>query len=944
MNRSTVAQRWNLDLLEANYQRWREDPASVDSTWAFFFEGYELGATRSVDSPTAAGNTNGPGNGSVPGTDADAGRAQAAVTRLVDAYREVGHYLADLDPLKLNTRRESHELLDLETFGLSEADLDRTFYTKLTNPPNVTLRKLIAILRETYCRTIGVEFMHIRDRRVRAWLCERMEPIHNHPRLDSKQKRRILYKLDSAELFEAFLHTHYIGQKRFSLEGGEVLIPLLDAVIEQSARFGVREIVLGMPHRGRLNVLVNILNKPYGMIFSEFEGNLPKTVAGDGDVKYHLGFSADHVSADGRTVHLSLTPNPSHLEAVNPVVEGRMRAKQRRFLDRDRKLGLPILIHGDAAFAGQGLVAETLNLSQLPGYKTGGTIHIVVNNQIGFTTAPSEGRSTRYCTDVAKMIEVPIFHVNSDDPEAVAYVGELAVDFRETFGLDVVIDMVCFRKHGHNEGDEPAFTQPLMYKKIRERPSVQELYTETLILTGELSVDEAETIAETFQEKMQAIYDEVHGSQSAPQGQQHGFAGNWTGLTPVYSHDPVETGVPLETIRAIAERSSAIPAGFHANPKIERLLGMRVKAVQGDGSVDWSFAESLSFGSLMLEGTPVRLSGQDSRRGTFSQRHAVLVDGQTGDRYVPLNNLEAGQAELCVYDSLLSEAAVLGFDYGYSLDEPNMLILWEAQFGDFANGAQVIIDQFIAPAESKWGRASGLVMLLPHGYEGQGPEHSSARLERFLQLCAEDNIQVCNLSTPAQYFHVLRRQMRRDFRKPLILMTPKSLLRHRAAVSPVTDLVSGRFEEVLDDLNAPTRAQRVVVCSGKVYYDLHARREALGKEDEVAIVRLEQLYPWPADALKAIFGRYPSARDWVWAQEESQNMGGWTFVAPRFAQLGFELEYVGRDASASPATGSHAVHEREQAELVEAAIGAASLPYLVSSTTNLPAVALTSKE
>jgi 2-oxoglutarate dehydrogenase E1 component len=691
--------------------------------------------------------------------------------------------------------------------------------------------------------------------------------------------------------------------------------------------------VLGMPHRGRLNVLVNTLNKPYGMIFAEFEENLPETVGGDGDVKYHLGFSADHVTTDKHTIHLSLTPNPSHLEAVNPVVEGRVRAKQRRFKDKDRKLGVPILIHGDAAFAGQGLVAETLNLSQLHGYRTGGTIHIVVNNQIGFTTAPSDSRSTRNCTDVAKMIEVPIFHVNGEDPESVVYVGELALDFRETFGQDVVIDMVCYRRHGHNEGDEPAFTQPLMYGKIKDRISVRELYTESLVMAGELSSDEAETIAETFGEMMQEVFDEVRNGNVPARQVEHGFAGAWKGLTPHYSFTPVETGVAYERLKAISDALGRVPDGFHVNPKIERMLAARARSMDGNGAIDWAFAEALAFGSLLAEDTPVRLSGQDSRRGTFSQRHAMLVDYQTGERYIPLNNLGVEQAELCVYDSLLSEAAVLGFDYGYSLDEPHMLILWEAQFGDFANGAQVIVDQFIASAESKWGRASGLVMLLPHGYEGQGPEHSSARLERFLALCAEDNIQVANATTPAQYFHLLRRQVRRDFRKPLIVMTPKSLLRHKLAVSPVEHLVSGRFQEVLADSVDPDRVRRVLVCSGKVYYDLLAKREEAGQSREVAVVRLEQFYPWPADMLKAALGVYRGAREWVWVQEESQNMGGWTFVAPRLQELmGVAFQYVGRDASASPATGSHRVHDREQSELVAAAIGVgAALPHLVTA-------------
>ncbi len=951
MERSTVANRWNLDLIEDYYDRWLADPASVEESWRIFFEGYSLGVLGS-DRNGAAGDT-------------ATARAQAAVTRLVDAYREYGHYLADLDPLKLSPRRESHEFLELSAFGLAESDLDRVFYSRLDGGGFSTLRELIAILRQTYYRTIGVEFMHIRNRQVRQWLLDRMEPVRNRPKLDLEQKRRIISKLNAAELFETFLHKSYAGQKRFSLEGGEMLIPLLDAIVEGAGARGVREIVMGMPHRGRLNVLVNILNKPYSMVFNEFEGNVPQTVAGDGDVKYHLGFSADCVTSGQRTIHLSLTPNPSHLEAVNPVVEGRMRAKQRRFEDRDRRLGVPILIHGDAAFAGQGLVAETLNLSQLPGYQTGGTIHIVVNNQIGFTTAPAEGRSTRYCTDVAKMIEVPIFHVNGEDPEAVVAIGELAVDFRQTFGMDVVIDMVCYRRHGHNEGDEPAFTQPLMYEKIKNRISVRELYTEQLVMAGELGSRDAETVADTYAERLHEVYEEVRRGGYQPKAHDRAFTGAWSGLRADYSFEPVETGVAYGALLQIAERAARVPQGFSVNPKLARILSARTQAVASRGVLDWSSAEMLAIGSLLWEDTPVRLSGQDSRRGTFSQRHAVLVDMKTGERWTGLDHLREKQPEFCVYNSLLSEAAVLGFDYGYSLDEPKMLIMWEAQFGDFANGAQVIIDQFIASAESKWGRASGLVLLLPHGYEGQGPEHSSARLERFLQLCAEENLQVVVPTTPAQYFHLLRRQVRRDFRKPLVVLTPKSLLRHKLAVSPVDDLVVGHFHDVLDDpLNRPAqsregeppgephseaarteprppriapahsgagRARRVLLCSGKIYYDLLAHRAAVGAERDAAIVRIEQLYPWPAQELKTVLGRHRSARDWVWVQEESQNMGAWTFVAPRLEEiLGLAVQYVGRDASASPATGSKAVHDREQAEIVEAAIGA-PVPHLVSA-------------
>lgn len=930
MNRSTVASRWNLDLIEESYQRWRNDPNSVEASWRAFFEGYELGAAR----PAPPGPPAGAPPGEVSELDLDFARCQAGVTRVIMAYREIGHYLARLDPLRLQELRTSHELLDLTEFGLNEADLDRTFYNRLTAPPYATLRQLLASLRETYCRTIGVEFMHIRDPRIRDWLINRMEPIRNHPRFDLQKKRRILWKLNSAELFETFLHAHYVGQKRFSLEGGEMLIPLLDSLVERAGRHGVREIVMGMPHRGRLNVLANIFEKPYGLIFSEFEGNAAKTVGGDGDVKYHLGFSTTRATSEGHTIHLSLTPNPSHLEAVNPVVEGRMRAKQRRFLDRDRKLGIPILIHGDAAFAGQGLVAETLNLSQLPGYRTGGTIHVVVNNQIGFTTAPSEGRSTRYCTDMAKMIEVPIFHVNGEDPEAVIYVAELALDFRQEFGQDVVIDMVCYRKHGHNEGDEPAFTQPVMYKKIKDRPGIKELYTEHMIMTGDLSVDEAETLAETFREKLGAIYEEVHHSESVPQHVDPGYSGSWKGLKPDYSFESIGTGVDPEVLRRITEAIATVPEDFRRNPKLDRIMNARLKAIESGGPIEWAFAEALAFGSLLVEKIPVRLSGQDSRRGTFSQRHAALVDLDTGENYIPLNHITLDQETLCVYNSSLSEAGVLGFDYGYSLDEPHMLILWEAQFGDFSNGAQVIIDQFIVSGESKWGRSSGLVMLLPHGYEGQGPEHSSARLERFLQLCAEDNIQVVYPSTPAQYFHLLRRQVHRDFRKPLIVMTPKSLLRHKVCVSTVDELARDHFFEVLDDstIEHPESVQRVVLCSGKVYYDLLAKRDEAGKLPDLALIRLEQFYPWPAELLEGVLSRYTHAREWVWAQEESQNMGGWTFVAPRLRELtGHDFDYVGRDASASPATGSHHVHEREQDELVDAAIGA-PVPHLVGST------------
>jgi 2-oxoglutarate dehydrogenase E1 component len=899
-NNGNVATSYNLETIENAYQRWRQDPNSVDESWRLFFQGFELGA-------------------SLPAPATPDGRAQTGVVRLIYAYRDLGHFLARLDPL--GEERTSHPLLELSEFGLSEADLDRTFdVSAFEGMTTATLRELLKALRETYCRTIGVEYMHIQDTRIRRWLRERMEPTRNRPNFGRDRKLRILKNLHYAELFESFLHTRYTGQKRFSLEGSETLIPILQAVVDRAPGRGVKEIVIGMAHRGRLNVLANILRKPYEDIFSQFEENyLPESTDGDGDVRYHLGFSSDLVTARGGKLHLSLSPNPSHLEAVDPVVEGRTRAKQTLFNDTERTMGLPLLIHGDAAFAGQGLVAETLNLSQLAGYTTGGTLHVIVNNQIGFTTAPTDARSTVYCTDVGKMIQVPIFHVNGEDPEAAVYLAELALEFRQTFHRDVIIDMFCYRRHGHNEGDEPSFTQPIMYGKIRGRPTLSSLYTEWLIMNGDLTAEEAEAITNRFEGKLQAALEEAK-SGPAEYPLMNGFEGQWKGLTPHFSHTPVETGVPEETLRFIADGLVRVPDNFTMHPKIRPIFEHWIQDLHDRKPLFWPFAELLGFGSLLLEGVPVRLSGQDSRRGTFSQRHAVLYDARTGEPFTPLDHLRPGQAPFRAYDSLLSEAAVLGFDFGYALDAPNTLVLWEAQFGDFANGAQVIIDQFVAASESKWQRDSGLVMLLPHGHEGQGPEHSSARLERYLQLCAEDNIQVCYPSTPAQYFHLLRRQMKRDFRKPLVVMTPKSLLRDRAAVSPVEEFVSGRFREVLDDDAAdPAEVRRVLLCSGKVYHEL-AKLRAQASSRDLAIIRVEQFYPFHEELLKRVLGRYRKAKEWAWVQEESQNNGAWFFMEPRLRALGYAVEYVGRDASASPATGSSQVHKREQKELLDAAV------------------------
>jgi 2-oxoglutarate dehydrogenase E1 component len=915
MSHGTVATRSNLDAIESAYQRWRQDPASVDESWRYFFEGFELGQQIRPA-----------------GSSADA-KLQTGMVRLIYTYRDIGHFLAHLDPL--NEPRASHPLLELSEFGFVEADLDRTFDSMtFLGLPKGTLRELLTALRETYCRTIGVEYMHIQDTRIRRWLQERMEPFRNRPRFDRGQKIRILKNLHYAELFEKFLEVRYRSQKRFSLEGAETLIPLLEAIVEKSPDMGISEIVMGMAHRGRLNVLANTLRKPYEEIFAQFEENfLPETTDGDGDVKYHLGFSSDRTTSRGGRIHLSLSPNPSHLEAVDPVVEGRTRAKQSHFGDVDRNKGIPLLIHGDAAFAGQGLVAETLNLSQLAGYTTGGTVHLIVNNQIGFTTAPNDARSTTYCTDVAKMIQVPIFHVNGEDVEAAVFVTELALEFRQTFNRDVVIDMFCYRRLGHNEGDEPAFTQPLMYKKIRERPSFTSIYTDQLLHEGDLSQAEVEAIKQKFEEKLNNALTEVKSGPSQ-YPTMHGFDGQWKGLTARYNHAPVETGISEERLNNLIEGLVRVPEGFNLHTTIARIFKMRVEEVKQRKPIDWAVAELLAFGSLLKEGVPVRLSGQDSRRGTFSQRHSVVYDARTGEPYSPLGALSPNQAPFHVYDSLLSEAAVLGFEFGFALDAPRALVLWEAQFGDFSNGAQVIIDQFLVSSESKWQRDTGLVLLLPHGYEGQGPEHSSARLERFLQLCAEDNIQVCYPSTPAQYFHVLRRQMKRNFRKPLVLMTPKSLLRLKAAASPLEEFIKGRFHEVLDDatVNAE-RVRRVLLCSGKVYYELLDRRTALEAVD-TAIVRVEQLYPLHEEMLRSILGRYRKAKEFVWVQEESQNMGGWSFMEPRLRALGYKLEYVGRDASASPATGSLQIHKREQKELVEAAI-TGQVPHLVRASSEV---------
>jgi len=953
MTANTFANAFNRDLLDDAYLRWRDNPEAVDPTMRAFFAGMEFGgnghASNGVHAPTASEDV----------------LRQTGVVRLVNAYRELGHLEAHLDPLSA-TIPPPHPMLTLDRFGLSDADLDANVDVSMVYGLNGLgrFRDLVDRLRKTYCGTIGVEYMSLTDVAARTWLAERMEGRRNRPQLPLRQKYRVLITLHQAVMFEEFLQKKYQSQKRFSLEGSETLIPILDALVNKSPSLGIRELVLGMAHRGRLNVLVNIIGKSFEEVFNEFEDQYtPDLPGGDGDVKYHLGFSADVVNTYGK-VHVSLAPNPSHLEIINPIVVGRVRAKQRLHRDHDRMTGVPILIHGDAAIAGQGVVMETLNLAKLAGYDVGGTVHIVVNNQIGFTTNPWDARSSRYCTDIAKMIDAPVFHVNGDDPESAVYVAELALEFRQQFKRDVFIDLVCFRKHGHNEQDEPSYTQPLMYETIRSRENVTKIYAKQLAdkpfgrgldegvsraidadFQNQLEevVKTSEALTAEYQQKMDTALEAVRGAVKAGQAKKkgmEGFAGRWQGFARKYSHEPVETGVKLEMLQHLARVMTEAPEDFTIHPKLKSLLETRRKSVIDADSpgIDWGTGEMLAFGSLAAEGTPVRLSGQDVRRATFSQRHSVFVDIKTNENYYPLQHVKVGQAPFEAYDSALSEVAVMGFEYGYSIDDPSSLVLWEAQFGDFANGAQVVIDQFLASSESKWNRVSGLVLLLPHGYEGQGPEHSSARLERFLQLCAEDNMQVVYPSSSAQHFHLLRRQMKRSVRKPLIVMTPKSMLRNKAAFSPVSDYAAGRFREVIDDAGAnPDQVTRVVLCSGKVYHDLAAERAKLAT-GAVAVARLEQFYPWPEEQLKAVLGRYRRAREWVWCQEESHNNGGWFFVEPRLRKMGFPFEFVGRDPSASPATGSHHIHALEQRELVQAAF-ATELPFYVTgwrTRTNLP--------
>jgi 2-oxoglutarate dehydrogenase E1 component len=948
----------NADFLAELYRRYSENPAAVDPSWKTLFDGLHEDAraalveARGASWAPNAGDkiilnghdeeaaTNGHA-AALPATDASPSAILDSVRAiwLIRVYRMRGHLLANLDPLGL-TKTPYYAELDPKTYGFNESDYDRPIFIDGTlGFQRATLRQIMARLKRTYCGSVGVEFMHIQDPDQTDWLKRRVEESENQPAYDVDAKRHILERLTAAEAFEKFLATKFVGVKRFGLEGGEATIPALDVMIAQGAALGLKEVVLGMAHRGRLNMLTNILNKPFTALFAEFQGTAPypDSVQGSGDVKYHLGTSTDRTFG-GQTVHLTMNANPSHLEWVNPVVAGRVRAKQQQrcgatmITEEACHQVMPLLIHGDAAFAGQGIVAETLMLSDLKGYRTGGTMHFVINNQVGFTTSPQYARSGVYCTDVAKMIQAPIFHVNGDDVEAVVHVAEIAAQFRQKFHKDIVIDMVCYRRYGHNEGDEPAFTQPIMYRKIRQQPTTRELYAKKLAAEGTFTQAECDQINSDFIARLEKDF---QAASNYKPNKADWLEGRWQGLESGAGEDLAtgDTGVDVAKLREIGEGLARVPQGFNVNPKIAKQLELKRAMMQSGQGIDWATAEALAFGTLVVEGTHVRLSGQDSGRGTFSQRHSVLYDQNDEHRYVPLNGLKPDQASFEVHDSPLSEAAVMGFDYGFTLAEPSALVCWEGQFGDFANTAQVIIDQFLASSEAKWLRMSGLTLLLPHGYEGQGPDHSSARLERYLQLCAEDNMQVVNASTPANYFHVLRRQMRRNFRKPLIVMTPKSLLRHKACVSALDDMAAGTSFRCVIGENAKHLAEdkkirRVVLCSGKVYYDLLAAREER-KIADIAIVRLEQFYPFPAKTLGKELARYAKAQI-VWCQEEPQNMGGWNFLDRRIEAVLTEIGhaakrpvYIGRDESASTASGSLKRHNVEQAALIDKALASA---------------------
>jgi 2-oxoglutarate dehydrogenase E1 component len=943
----------NATYLEAVYEQYLNDPASIDAAWRDYFDalspsqgtpGAEHAHSAIIAGVAARTQASAAQRPPVP-ADAVASEKQAAVSRLMQIHSNRGHLIAHIDPLGLLDRPRPR-VLDLEYAGLSAADLDTEFYTASRNawiPRRATLRDIIARLEHVYCGPIGAEFAHISNSDERLWLQDEFQLGRMQHRSSPDEQRNLLRQLTAAEGLERYLHTRYVGQKRFSLEGAESLIASLNELIQLGGKSGIEEFVLGMAHRGRLNVLVNVLGKSPGQLFSEFEGKYDDNHAqGSGDVKYHKGFSAD-VRTSGNNVHVALAFNPSHLEIVNPVVEGSVRARQERRDDARGEKVAPVLMHGDAAFSGQGVVMETLQLSQARGYRTGGTIHIIINNQIGFTTSePHDARSTTYSSDVAKIVEAPIFHVNADDPEAVLFVTRLALRYRQQFHKDVVIDLVCYRRLGHNEADEPAATQPVMYRLIRQHPTVRKLYADRLIADGVLTAADAEQMVSDYRQALDSGQLQLHPAL--------GLIGNkytvdWSRYGQADWSERIPTGVAPERLAALGRRLVSVPQDMVLNPRVAQVISNRTRMAAGELPLDWGMAESLAYASLLEESVAVRLSGQDSGRGTFFHRHAVLHDQNSGRCYVPLQHVKDGQARFTVIDSVLSEEAVLGFEYGYATTSPDCLVIWEAQFGDFVNGAQVVIDQFISSGEAKWGRLCGLALFLPHGYEGQGPEHSSARLERFLQLCAEENMQVVVPSTPAQMFHLVRRQALQPFRRPLIAFTPKSLLRHELSVSALSELNNSSFANVIGEIDdlPPAQVERVVFCSGKVYFDLLKARRSAGQRN-VALVRIEQLYPFPVEQYQAALNFYAHATDLVWCQEEPQNQGAWYQIRHRLQELAGArtVYYAGRAAAAAPATGLARNHESEQRHLVDTALNAVSIEQATRSSTRLttpPAVA-----
>ena len=899
--------------IEGLYEQYCKNPESIDSEWRNFFQGFEFSRTEFEDHD---GNSL---NFSPNDSKAENSKKEIAVSNLIDAYRQRGHLFAKTNPVRA---RRKHEMpIILEDFGLGESEMDTIFQSghRIGIGPS-SLRDILAFLEKTYCSSVGVEYKFVRNPEVLQWLEEKMEGCSNAPDYSVEEQLEHLKNINEAVGFESFLHTKFVGQKRFSLEGSEAIIPALDTLVEKGAMLGVEEFIIGMAHRGRLNVLANILGKPYEDIFMEFEGKMVGSDGFDGDVKYHMGHSSDRLVRNGNTVHLSLTPNPSHLEAVNPVVAGISRGKIDRRYHGDVDKLVPILIHGDASIAGQGIVYEVLQMSQLPGYHIGGTVHVVLNNQVGFTADYFEGRSSTYCTDVAKTTLSPVFHVNGDDLDAVAYVTELALEFRQKFHRDVFVDIVAYRRHGHNESDEPRFTQPALYKKIAEHPNPLQVYSQRLIQEGRVSESEVQKLVEDFKKQLSEKLEstrkqEISASTSF-------LEGAWSGIRQPgmidFEHSP-ETGVEKSTFLRLAEKVTELPEQMNFFPKIRKLYAERRAMVLEKQMLDWGAGETMAFATLLEEYRPVRISGQDSGRGTFAHRHAIVTT-EEDSKYVPLNHLSDKQAPFSVYNSLLSEYGVLGFEFGYAYATPRSLTIWEAQFGDFGNGAQIIFDQFISSAETKWHRMNGLVVLLPHGYEGQGPEHSSARIERYLELCADNNLMIINCTLPANMFHALRRQVEQPFRKPLIVFTPKSLLRHPKCVSPLEDFLGGsRFREVLDDTKVePEKVRKVLFCSGKIYYELESFREEKG-QDHVAIVRLEQLHPLPVKQLETVIEQYSNCQTWCWVQEEPENMGAWCFMNRKFKFTPKPLQLVSRKESSSPAGGFAKIHQQNQQALIERA-------------------------